>query len=95
MKLKLGDKTFEVKEMTLNQVAELENKGIDLMSFAKPGAFKMSYMRDIIHALIKDQAPEITVEWVGGQITMSNYAEVSKKVIVFLTPKGGPAKKTT
>ncbi len=95
MKLKLGDKTFEVKEMTLNQVAELENKGIDLMSFAKQGSFKMSYIRDMVHVLIKDQDPDLTVEWVGRQITMSNFGEVSKKIMDFLTPKGGPAKKAT
>ncbi len=95
MKLKLGGKEFEVKEMTLNQVAELENMGVNLMSFSKEGAFKMSFIRDIVYVLIKGQDAIVTLEWVGDQVTMANFGEVSAQITDFLAPKGGRAKKTT
>lgn len=95
MKLKLGGKEFELKSMTLNHVAELENKGIDLMTFNKDGGFKMSYMKDIVFGLIKGQDPIVTLEWVGEVIDLQNYAEVSKKITSFLAPKSTPAKATT
>lgn len=95
MKLELGGKTFEVNPMTLNQVRELEEKGINLMSFSKEGSFKMSYIGDIVHILVKKQDPTITLEWVGEQIDMSNFQEVSEKITDFLAPKGVKAKPTT
>ena len=101
MKLKLAGKEFELKSMTLNQVAELEEKGINLMEFGKEGSFKMSYIRDIMYVVVKDQTPledmsdNDKLKWIGDNVNMDNFAEVSKKITNFLTPKSGQAKART
>ncbi len=85
--IKLGDEEYKLSPLNLNVLAGIEedfNCGI-----AELGELlekrQASTLRKLIHILLRDQCPDMTVIKVGELIDIKNLAEVSEALAKVLT----------
>ena len=78
--IKLGDKDYRLSPLNLNVLADIE-EGFDC-SIDKVGKMldkkRASALRRLVHILLKQEYPDMTIEKIGGLIDLSNMAEVSE-----------------
>jgi len=78
--IKLGVKEYELSPLNLNVLADIED-GFDC-SIDKVGKMlekrPSSALRQLIHILLKQAYPDMTLEKIGGLIDLSNMAEISE-----------------
>lgn len=78
--IKLGEKDYRLSPLNLNVLADIED-GFDC-SIDKVGEMlgkkQASSMRKLVHILLKQQYPDMTLEKIGGLIDLSNMAEISE-----------------
>ncbi len=77
--IKLGDKEYRLSPLNLNVLADIE-EGFDC-SIDRVGKMldkkRASALRRLVHILLKQEYPDMTIEKIGGLIDLSNMAEVS------------------
>ncbi len=78
--IKLGEKEYRLSPLNLNVLADIE-EGFDC-SIDKVGKMldkkRASALRRLVHILLKQEYPDMTIEKIGGLIDLSNMAEVSE-----------------
>ena len=78
--IKLGDKDYQLSPLNLNVLANIEDE-FDC-SIDKVGKMldkkRASALRRLVHILLKEEYPDMTLEKIGGFIDLSNMAEISE-----------------
>ncbi len=78
--IKLGDKDYRLSPLNLNVLADIE-EGFDC-SIDRVGKMldkkRASALRRLVHILLKQEYPDMTIEKIGELINLSNMAEVSE-----------------
>jgi len=78
--IKLGEKEYRLSPLNLNVLADIE-EGFDC-SIDKVGKMldkkRASALRKLVHILLKEEYPDMTLEKIGGLIDLSNMAGVSE-----------------
>ena len=78
--IKLGDKEYRLSQLNLNVLTDIE-EGFDC-SIDKVGKMldkkRASALRRLVHILLKQEYPDMTLEKIGGLIDLSNMAEISQ-----------------
>jgi len=87
MKLELGGKEFDLKPITVNQLAQLEDMGLDIMTLGEKGKFKIKHIRQLLWVIISKEDKSITEEWIGDNIDMQRLVGISKELTSFLSVK--------
>ena len=82
MKIKLGGKTYEVGNVNLNHLIEIEEKHGSLSQF-KSG-IPLKVIRTFAYAVLKEFEPEITEEKIGKMLN-PNDAETLKQFVDLLS----------
>ena len=85
--IKLGDEEYRLSPLNLNVLADIE-EGFDC-SIDKVGKMldkkRASALRRLVHILLKQEYPDMTLEKIGELINLSNMAEVSEALAKVLT----------
>lgn len=85
MDLKIGDKTFVLQDLNLNDYIEMEDAGLNLKKM-QSGEVTIRDFRLLCYTLIHKVDKEVTIEWVGENMSINN-TEVFKAVTQFFTEK--------
>ena len=96
MRLKLGDREFDLKPLTLNDWIEGEDMGLDISRMGRKDV-KLRDLRTIAYLAAKAAAPEdesITPEWVGKQINLGD-KEVFEQLQNFISESSAPLPEST
>lgn len=78
--LKLGDKEYRLSPLNLNVMADIEESfGCSLMKLGKELEKRQAItLRKLIHILLKEEYPDITLSEIGKSITPSDLATVNE-----------------
>lgn len=80
--IKLGDKDYELSEISLNTLAAIEDEfGCGIGSLQEQFNQKQATtLRALAWILLKDKNPELTKEDIGSKINLKNLSEVTEKL---------------
>lgn len=85
MKITFAGKELELKSLTLNELVELEDRGIDLGKF-KSGKITPSFkeLRDILYVVLHKADSSMTLEIVGENIDPFGNSELISEIVNFI-----------
>jgi len=78
--IKLGGKDYQLSPLNLNVLASIEDEfdcGLDKLG-PRLEKRQASTMRKLVHILLKEQYPDMTLTRVGKFIDLNNMAEISE-----------------
>lgn len=84
MKVKIGDKEFDLKPFTLNDWIKLEDMGVEINEMGK-GKINFKNMRDIVYCALYKVDNSVEKEWVGENLQL-NSKEMTD-IVNFISPK--------
>ncbi len=80
--IKLGDKDYELSEISLNTLAAIEDEfGCGIGALQEQFNQKQATtLRALAWIMLKDKNPELTKEVIGAQINLKNMSEIVEKL---------------
>ena len=96
-RLRVGNKDFDLKPLSLNDWIKAEELGLDMGRLQKKEGVKLSDMRTIVFVALRRAAPddaEVTLDWVGENLNLTD-TSTFEVISNFIMPKAGGAETST
>lgn len=92
-RLKLGDKEFVLKPLTIGDFSKLEEMGVDIMGGKQ--TLNIQGIQKLIFVALNKADTEVTMEWVGDNISLTEDKEAIETITNFINATESSAEPTT